>query len=317
MKAIEEDREILHRTPTGRIPAIKRPYSCKSSSSSGSCAITETNRGCKKCRYERCLAAGMKTNMVLDDDGKKQRFRKVIVKHQQMAESETTEAPEEEEECSRKSEERTTTDSRGRRPKAWSKSKLRISEDDLSSTPDDIKREEGTRKRRHGTPPASAAGGDEGPNESCSPPPLTALDLSSPKPSPTSQSHSPRPSPNSQYHIPQLSPTSPTSTQYLSTASMVTLAQPMGVKSEDEGLVVPNPVPPLAVVAPASFTAAPASLQIPQYISITSAEAPVQSMEVKSEADDWFIPMPPRLEPSSFTAAAASCQLISAADGPM
>ena len=29
MKAIEEDREILHRTPTGRIPAIKRPYSCK------------------------------------------------------------------------------------------------------------------------------------------------------------------------------------------------------------------------------------------------------------------------------------------------
>ena len=29
MKAIEEDKEILHRTPTGRIPAIKRPYSCK------------------------------------------------------------------------------------------------------------------------------------------------------------------------------------------------------------------------------------------------------------------------------------------------
>ena len=29
MKAIEEDREILHRTPTGRIPAFKRPYSCK------------------------------------------------------------------------------------------------------------------------------------------------------------------------------------------------------------------------------------------------------------------------------------------------
>ena len=38
--------------------------SARSSSSSGSCAITETNRGCKKCRYERCLAAGMKTNMV-------------------------------------------------------------------------------------------------------------------------------------------------------------------------------------------------------------------------------------------------------------
>ena len=29
MKAIEEDKEILHRTPTGRVPAIKRPYSCK------------------------------------------------------------------------------------------------------------------------------------------------------------------------------------------------------------------------------------------------------------------------------------------------
>ena len=29
MKAIEEDKEVLHRTPTGRIPAIKRPYTCK------------------------------------------------------------------------------------------------------------------------------------------------------------------------------------------------------------------------------------------------------------------------------------------------
>ena len=69
---------------------------------------------------------------VLDDDGKKQRFRKVIVKHQQLAESSETTTAAEEEQCGRKREE--TMDSRGnRRPKAWSKSKLRISDNDLRS----------------------------------------------------------------------------------------------------------------------------------------------------------------------------------------
>ena len=70
---------------------------------------------------------------VLDDDGKKQRFRKVIVKHQQMAESSETTTAETEVDCGPKRGE-TTTDSRGnRRPKAWSKSKLRISDNDLRS----------------------------------------------------------------------------------------------------------------------------------------------------------------------------------------
>ena len=34
-------------------------------SGDGLCVITEKDRGCKKCRYERCCAAGMNTNLVL------------------------------------------------------------------------------------------------------------------------------------------------------------------------------------------------------------------------------------------------------------
>ena len=54
------------------------------------------------------------------------------MKHQQLAESSETTTAAEEEQCGRKREE--TMDSRGnRRPKAWSKSKLRISDNDLRS----------------------------------------------------------------------------------------------------------------------------------------------------------------------------------------
>ena len=71
---------------------------------------------------------------VLDDDGKKQRFKKVIVKHQLMAESaEAAMAEEEEQQCGRGRRGDETTNSRqgSKRPKAWSKSKLRISDADM------------------------------------------------------------------------------------------------------------------------------------------------------------------------------------------
>eukprot|EP00095_Tigriopus_kingsejongensis_P006198 snap_masked-scaffold252_size238019-processed-gene-1.16 protein:Tk06198 transcript:snap_masked-scaffold252_size238019-processed-gene-1.16-mRNA-1 annotation:"vitamin d3 receptor b-like" len=45
----------------------------------GQCPITCQNRkSCRRCRYELCLKAGMKTGFVLDDTQKKVRFRKLI-----------------------------------------------------------------------------------------------------------------------------------------------------------------------------------------------------------------------------------------------
>ena len=47
----------------------------------GSCKITLKNRKkCKKCRYQRCKESGMTQDAILDDDQKKQRFRKMIQK---------------------------------------------------------------------------------------------------------------------------------------------------------------------------------------------------------------------------------------------
>ena len=72
---------------------------------------------------------------MLDDDGKKQRFRKVIVKHQLMAESgEVAEAAADEDHSHSRNKSGKEADgakSGNRRPKAWSKSKLRIEEIDL------------------------------------------------------------------------------------------------------------------------------------------------------------------------------------------
>lgn len=57
------------RTPT---------FNCKKKEN---CLITTANRRrCQRCRYERCLKAGMKGDSVLTDEQKKVRFRKVIMK---------------------------------------------------------------------------------------------------------------------------------------------------------------------------------------------------------------------------------------------
>ena len=53
-------------------------FVCKSG---GKCAMTvQTRRRCKKCRYDRCLRAGMVPEAVLDESQKKIRFRKLIQK---------------------------------------------------------------------------------------------------------------------------------------------------------------------------------------------------------------------------------------------
>lgn len=44
------------------------------------------NRKCRRCRYDRCLRAGMNPSAVLDDDGKKVRFRKMLKKKMQLPE---------------------------------------------------------------------------------------------------------------------------------------------------------------------------------------------------------------------------------------
>lgn len=47
------------------------------------CSITvATRRRCQKCRYQRCLVAGMNPEAVLNDDQKKIRFRKLLMKRQ-------------------------------------------------------------------------------------------------------------------------------------------------------------------------------------------------------------------------------------------
>jgi len=49
------------------------------------CTITVLNRRrCQKCRYERCLLAGMKPGAVLDTNQKKIRFRKLLKKQQKI-----------------------------------------------------------------------------------------------------------------------------------------------------------------------------------------------------------------------------------------
>lgn len=61
--------------------ATRRPtFVCKKN---GRCTITvTTRRRCQKCRYDKCVAAGMKSEAVLDEDQKKVRFRKLLLKRQ-------------------------------------------------------------------------------------------------------------------------------------------------------------------------------------------------------------------------------------------
>ena len=56
----------------------------------GQCEVTVANRKCRKCRYDRCLRAGMDSGAVLDDDRKKLRFRKLLKKKMLMPEEVTT-----------------------------------------------------------------------------------------------------------------------------------------------------------------------------------------------------------------------------------
>lgn len=61
--------------------ATRRPtFVCKKNDD---CIITvATRRRCQKCRYDRCVAAGMRSDAVLDEDQKKIRFRKLLMKRQ-------------------------------------------------------------------------------------------------------------------------------------------------------------------------------------------------------------------------------------------
>ena len=60
----------------------------------GSCRITVKNRKkCKQCRYERCKLTGMTEEAILDDDRKKQRFRKMLEKRKRMPEDPTSVYP--------------------------------------------------------------------------------------------------------------------------------------------------------------------------------------------------------------------------------
>lgn len=55
-------------------------FSCKKI---GLCSISvATRRRCQKCRYDRCLRAGMNPEAVLDEGQKKVRFRKLLMKQQ-------------------------------------------------------------------------------------------------------------------------------------------------------------------------------------------------------------------------------------------
>ena len=57
-------------------------FSCRAMvcKNGGRCEVTVVNRKCRRCRYDRCLGAGMNPSAVLDDDGKKVRFRKMLKK---------------------------------------------------------------------------------------------------------------------------------------------------------------------------------------------------------------------------------------------
>ena len=58
-------------------------YVCKSS---GGCNVTaENRRNCKSCRYDRCLKAGMRPDLVLSEDQKLVRFRKVLSKKKRIS----------------------------------------------------------------------------------------------------------------------------------------------------------------------------------------------------------------------------------------
>ena len=50
----------------------------------GDCQVTpKTRRRCQRCRFDQCLRAGMKAECVLNEDGKKERFKKMFQKHEQ------------------------------------------------------------------------------------------------------------------------------------------------------------------------------------------------------------------------------------------
>ena len=63
----------------------KRPYVCKKG---GRCPINvKTRKSCQRCRFDRCLAVGMKPSWVLTEEEKAKRFRKNREKRKQQASS--------------------------------------------------------------------------------------------------------------------------------------------------------------------------------------------------------------------------------------
>ncbi len=44
------------------------------------CPVTADNRKCRKCRFDRCLMIGMKSECVLDEEQKKERFKRFLKK---------------------------------------------------------------------------------------------------------------------------------------------------------------------------------------------------------------------------------------------